>query len=360
MTIKDKKTIGVEGLKLGLKAFIITYILAFVIAVVVNISIIENVQDYLLGSLVEGVGFNFGLVIKTTVLIMNVSVFNSSGAIKIGLLIFVALPFFAFFMADRTDNSREGMNLAGFMTYGIASLIYALLLMLLSLIGKGTYLGVAISFVSLRNIIMTFLITFLIQVAIGMNYDTYKLPGILATRWMVRMVFGFTIVVSIIAMVVGLIRYTTNPMLIIFAIILFVPNVAIYLMFTMMGISLDFNGELDQLFNYGQIDLAYSAIPVGIRIGLMAIFIVTIFISIYKLNEKAYVKGLIGFAIYFPLICLLAALCTSVNLGAVKFIGSVRFGIDYRQALLYPFVAIVGMGIFDLAIKRMFKVIKEG
>lgn len=359
MEMTDKKAIGLEGLRLGLKAFIITYVLAFVISLVINLSVIETVQDYLLGTLVKGVGFNFGLVVKTTAMIMNVSVFNSSGAIKIGLLIFVALPFFAFFLADRNDNKEDGVGPLGFLVYAIASLVFSLLLLLLSLISRGEFLGVSISFVSLRNVLMTFVITFLIQVSIGMNYDIHHVPGLIATRWMVRIMLGTTLVISLVGLIFGMTRITSNPILILFAAIVMVPNIAIYLMFMMMGISVDFNNELDQLMNYGQIELSYTAIPIGLRIVLMAVFIASIFISIYKLDEEDYMKGLIGFAISYPLICLLMALCTAVNLGEVKFIGSISFGINTLQALIYPFIAIVGMGVFDLAVKQMFKVMKS-
>lgn len=359
MDTTDKKSLAIEGLRVGLKAFIITYILAFVIAVVVNLSVIENIQDYLQGTLVEGVGFNFGLVIKTTALLMNISVFNSSGVIKIGLLVLVVLPFFAFYMADRSDNKESGMGFAGFIIYGIASLVFTVLLTLLSVISKGEFFDVAVDFVSLRNVFMTFIITYLIQISIGMNYDVHRLPGVIATRWMVRLVLGFAVLASIAGLVYGMTRFTTNPMLILFGLLVLVPNVAIYLMFMMMGISVDFNTELQQLMNYGEIDLSYAAIPMGVRIALMAIFIASIFISLYKMDHDIYMKSIVGFAVTFPLICLLAALCTTVNLGEVKFIGSIHFGISYLEALLYPVVAILGMAVFDLAVKQMFKVIRD-
>lgn len=334
--------------------------MAFLMALVVNMSVIDDLQDYLEGTLSKGIGFNFGVVVKTTSLIMNVSVFNTSGIIQIGLLVFAALPLFAFYLADRNDNKEEGMDQIGFIVYMVASAVFTLLLTVLSFISKGELLSVAIDFVSLRNIIMTFVITLLIQIVIGMNYDVNRLPGILATRWMVRLMLGFAVVVSTIGLIVFLTQYTTNPMLILFASILLIPNIAIYVMFMMMGgISLNFNNELEQLLSYGQIELSYGAIPIGVRIALMAVFIACIFIALYRINQKNFFKGLLVFSISFPLICLLVALCTVIDLGDVKFIGSIRFGIDYVQALVYPFIAIIGIGMFDTAIKQMFKVIKD-
>lgn len=350
---------ALEGVRVGLKTFILTYILAFLIALVINLSVIEDVKNFLQGTLAEGVGFNFGLVIKATSIIMNLSVFNTSGTIQLGLLIFVLLPFVAFFVADRNDNKEEGMDIKGFSIYVVASFVYTLLLMLLSLISRGEFLGVEVDFLSLRNVIMTFVITLLIQVTIGMNYDVHRLPGIIATRWMVRLMVGFAFVIGLIGFVVFATKYTTNPILILFAVIVLVPNIAIYLMFMMMGISVEFNTELDKLLGFAQIDLSYGSIPIMLRVILMALFIVFIFISIYKMDHTKYLKGLLMFAVSFPLICLLAALCTVVDLGDVKFIGSIRFGIDYLKAFLYPFIAVIFMGVVDIAIKHFFTVLKD-
>lgn len=350
---------GLEGLRVGLKTFILTYILAFMIALVVNLSFIEDIKNFLQGTMGDGVGFNFGLVIKATSIIMNLSVFNTSGTIQLGLLIFVILPFFAFFIADRNDNKKEGMDLKGFIIYIVASLIYTVLLMLLSLISRGDFLGVEIDFLSLRNVLMTFVITLLIQVVIGMNYDVHRLPGIIATRWMVRLLVGFAFVVGIIGFVVFALKYTTNPVLILFAVIVLVPNIAIYLMFMMMGISVEFNTELEKLMSFAQIDLSYGSVPILLRVVLMALFILFVFISIYKMDHSRYLRGMIVFALSFPAICLLAALCTVIDLGDVKFIGSIRFGIDYLQAFMYPFLAVGFMGVVDLAIKHFFTVLKD-
>ncbi|VDN47965.1 conserved membrane protein of unknown function [Petrocella atlantisensis] len=355
----DKKEVAKEGLKVGLKAFILTFGIAFVIALIINISVIEHLQDYLQGTLSQNIGFRFGMVIRTTSILMNMAVFNTSGQIQLGLLAFIGLPLFSFYLADRMDNKKEGMDDVGFFIYGVASGVYTILLMTIALIGKGTFLGVNISFVSIRNLILTFVISFLIQVVIGMNYDANRIAGVVATRWMIRLSLGVSGLIGIVAIIAGATKVTTNPLLILMGILLLAPNLMVYVLFMMMGIGIDFNSGLDKLLAFGNMNLTYTGMPVGVRIFLMILFIGITLYAISRIEKEKFLGGLIVFATLFSLTCLGMAYCTRINLGLIKGLMEVDMGINLIKAFLYPFVGIFLLGGLWQAIQRVRNVIKS-
>lgn len=355
----SRKEIWLEGIRVGLKAFIITYLTAIVIAFVINITVLERIQDYLYGTLKANVGFDFGLIIKTAVLIMNMSLFNTSGDVQIGILVLIILPLLGFFLAGRVENKKEGMDKIGFAIYGVASIVYTLFLTLISLIGRGELIGISINFISIRNIIMTLIITFLIQMAIGINYNVHILPGVVAARWMIRLTFSVSMIMAIIGTGYYLSKYTNSPLLILTVMGLFIPNIVAYIVFAMMGVGINVNTSFGKFLEVGQLDISYSAIPIGLKIVLLLIFIMFITFAIYKIDSKNFTKGLIGFAIIYPLICVLVAYCTVINLGVVKIVGEIRLGIGYTQAFIYPFMWVIIVGILVIAIKRVVQVIKE-
>lgn len=355
----NKLMTAVEGVRVGLKAFIITYLTAFIVSLVINISVIEKIQDYLQGTLSANVGFDFGLVIKATSVIMNVSVFNSSGTVQLGLLVFGALPLFAFWISDRSDNKNEGMDMVGFMIYMIASAVFTLLLTFVSYLTKGHLLGMEISFVSFRNVGMTFIITLLIQVAIGMNYNMNRLPGILGTRWMVRLTFGLTALISIIGIIALILPYSRSVSLIFLAMIVLVPNLAAYLFFMMFGVSVDFNDSLQKLLAFVDIDLSYTALPIWGRLLMILIFFAMALFSVSRIDKDQYYRGVFGFAIFFSLISLLVAACTVIDLGVVRGLVDIRLGIDPFRAWLFPFVGVLLTGGLYSMGGRLHKLLME-
>lgn len=355
----NKAMTAVEGVRVGLKAFIFTYLTAFVLSFIINISVIERIQDYLQGTLSESVGFDFGLVIKATSVIMNASVFNASGTIQLGLLIFGALPLFAFYMADRSDNEKEGMDIVGTVIYVIASLVFTLMLTIVSFFTKGHLLGMDINFVSWRNVGMTFIITLLIQVAIGMNYNENRLPGIIATRWMVRLTVGFTSVISVVGILVLLLPYTRSVSLILLMILVLVPNLAVYVFFMMFGVSIGFNEPLQKLLAFANVDLSYAAIPIWARLVLILLFILFALFAITRIDKQQFLKGLIGFGVTFSLISLLMAYCTVIDLGVVRGLMDIRLGINPLQALIFPLGGTMLVGVMYMVSVRLMKTLKE-
>lgn len=351
---------GIEGIRVGLKAFVATYLISFIIALVVNLSVIEKLQDYLQGTLATGVGFNVNLITKTAAIIMNVAMFNSSGNIQLGILIFAVLPLIGFFIADRQGNEKEGMDFYGFLVYFVASLIFTLILGALSFLTKGDYLGMTIDFFSLKNLVMTFVISFLMQMAIGLNYNGHILPGIIATRWMLRLTILFNGGLAIFGIIYGLTKVTSNVSVIILATLVLAPNIAVYIFFTMMGISISFNEPLMKLMDYANIQVSYDTIPLSFRIVLLVIFAMFIAFSMARIEKGAFWQGVIGFAMSYPLISILVAYATRINLGVVRGMMDVQFGIDLLASYLYPLIAIVLVSILTVVIKQLINVIKEG
>lgn len=348
-----------EGVRVGLKAFIFTYGISMLLSLVVNLSVIERLQDYLQGSLSESVGFNLGMVMKGAAIITNVSVFNASNDIRLGLLIFGGLPLLAFFVADLNDNKREGMDLLAFAHYAIASFVFSLLVLVISLFTKGDFLGVTIDFVSLRNVGMTFIITLLMQIVIGMNYNMNRLPGIRATRWMVRLVVLFSGLLAVIGLILGLTRFTTNISMIMLAVIVLGPNIAVYLLFMMIGVSLNFNNALEKLMAFGKVDLSYDIIPLWAKLFLILVFIAFILFSMTKLEKDKRLAGILGFAATYGLVSFMLAYCTRIDLGVVKGLMDVNLGIDLLRALLFPMMAVLGIGALYLAVIHFIRTMKS-
>lgn len=359
MTNPIQKETLVEGVRVGLKAFIMAYVMAFVMSLVINLSIIDQIQDYLQGTLSEGIGFNFGAVVKVTSIILNASVFNHSGTIQLGLLAFGVLPLIAFFVANRNDNKTEGMDVVGFVIYGLASFTFTALLMAVAYLTRGNLLSMDIDFVSWRNAFMTFIITFLIQLTIGMNYNTHRLPGIIATRWMVRMSLVTTTLVSVIVLVSLMLPYTKNIALILLALLVLVPNLSVYTFFMMFGLSVEFNDSLQKLLAFVEVELSYGALPIGLRLVLIFAFFLFALFAISRIDRSRYGQGLIGFAITFPLLSYLLASCTIIDLGVVKGMMDVRLGINLYHAWLYPFVGIIAIGISYMLINKLFHLLRE-
>lgn len=358
MKLFSKNSIVAEGIRVGLKAFIIVYVLAFILAVVVNMSVIEELNDYLQGTLSSGVGFDFGVVIKVASLIMNISVFNTSGSVQLGILIVCVLPLSAFYIANMGDNKKEGMDLIGIIIYGIASMVFTTLLSIISIMTSGSLLNINIHFFSLRNFIMTFLITLLIQVAIGMNYNINRLPGIIGTRWMLRQSLGFTTLISMAGMVYVFFKYLEGSLEYIVGLLILLPNVAVYLLFLMMGISINYNDGLRMFLVSQGLHFSYELVPIPVRIILLIVLMVFVIVSLFRINKKMSIKGMVGFTLTYPLLCVLMAYGTTVDLGKVQVVGDINFGINYAQAFLYPFIGIMIIGTLFFTVKHLMGIIK--
>lgn len=348
----------IEGLKLGLKAFIISYVISLVLGTIFTITILDEINDLVLGVYGESRGINLPVIMKTTSMIMHIAVFNSIGNLKIGILILGVIPAISFYISDKKDNKAEGFDMRLLGLYTISSAVYTLILALVGILSRGELVGVKIDYTSWRNVIVTFIVTLLLQVVIGMNIGETIIPGILASRRMVRLCFGMATLIGIIGLGMALLKVTSNIIIVLVGLIALLPNVAVYILFITMGISIELDGSLEKLMNFANLDVSFSGLPLQLQLGALLIFILILLYVIMRINKTNFLKELVGLAIIFPLVTFLAAFSTEINLGLIKNIVDVRLGINLLQAFLVPFLLILSIGVVVYLMRFISKTLK--
>jgi hypothetical protein len=343
-----------EGIRIGLLAFLIDFIFGLVISIIVNTMFLSQLNQWINGSLSEHVGFSFPTFIRTISFVMNISVFNGGGTIQnggefhVGVLLFAIIPIIAFWLADRRENKIKSFSFVEFIVYTCSAVVFATLLMIYSIITRGEILGLEYHFASFRNFIMTGVIVICIQFFISLNYNKTFSPGFKSARLLLRVLLGFSIAIGLIGMVVLMGRYTGNILLMIGAIIVLLPNLAVYIMFTLMGISVQFGEQLTTLMNMAQVDISFTTLSLPIRIGLIVLYFLLLLLVILRMKKERYLRELIWFALSFSFVSFILAYCTTINLGFVKNLLDVQFGINYSLAFGVPFISILLTGLLVL------------
>jgi len=365
MNIERMKTNLVKGIRVGMLAFLICFFVAFVFSLIVNIGFMEKFNILLNGSLSEAPKGSMSNVLIVTSLIINFSVFNNGAVLEngsslhIGLLIFIFLPAVAFFVADRRNNREKHFDSQDFSVYFISSLIFSGFVYLYSLITQGELLGINIDFTDPMNGLMTVVIVIVLQFFIGANYNKEMPKGIRTTRWLLRILLILGALISIAGLTYVFNRYVNNVLLLIGAIILLVPNIAVYSMFTLMGASIQFGDQLQTLMQKFGVDMSFATLDLPLRIVLVGCFFAIILVSIWQLGKERFLEELFLFATSFSVLSLILAYCTTMNLGFVKNLLDVQFGINYMFAFVVPFVIILLAGlifhIFRLILSEMHK-----
>ena len=339
-----------EGIRIGLWAFLIEFVFSVFTALVINAMFINQLNQWINGSLSEQVKFSFPMFIRTISFIMNISVFNGGGIIqngsefRVGMLIFAILPIIAFWLADRRENKLKTFGFVEFIVYCSSSFIFSALLMIYALITQGEMLGLNYQFASLRNFIMTGIIIICIQFFVSLNYNKQFSSGFKSARVLLRILLGISILAGLIGMIVLFGKYTSNFLLIIAAIVILLPNVAVYIMFTMMGISVQFGEQLTTLMNMAQIDASFTMLSLPIRIGLIVLYFLLLIFVVLRIKKENYLRELVWFALSFSFVSFILAYCTTINLGFVKNLLDVQFGINYALAFGVPFVSVLLSG----------------
>lgn len=349
----------IEGARVGLKAFIISYIISLAVAAVLSIAVLDEINDLVLGEYGTSHGISFGLVMKTASMVMHIAVFNTVGSFKIGLLFLAVIPFAAFYIADRQDNRDEGFDARILLIFASASATFSLAMGLLGLAGKGPLLTMELNYFSFLNIVVTFVITFLIQAVIGMNYGITLLPGGLAARRMVRVSFGAAAAIGLVGLIILMSKLVSDGLLAAAGVVLLLPNVAVYVLFLMMGVSIEMDASLQKLMAYAGMDASFSGLPAGVRVVAVAAMVLMFFFVIGSMRRKRYFANLAGFSLLYPAVAFLAAYCTGINLGLVKNIVDIKLGIDLAQAFFVPFAAIWLIGLVLYGLRRALAALKR-
>ncbi len=340
-----------EGLRIGLWAFVIDFGFGVLLSLIINGFFIGQINQWVNGSLSEQITFSFTRFIRVTSFIMNISVFNGGGTIQngsefhIGALIFALIPIIAFWLADRRENKLKTFGFIEFVVYICSAVVFSLLLTGYSLITQGEILGLGYQFASLKNFVMTFIIVICIQFFISLNYNKEFSAGFKSARILLRILLGLGIVIGLVGTILLLGRYTENILLIIAAVIALLPNLAVYIMFTLMGISVEFGEQLTKLMEMAQIDISFTMLSLPLRITFIVLYFLLLLVLVLRIKKEHYLRELVWFALSFSFVSFILAYCTTINLGFVKNLLDVQFGINYSVAFGVPFASILLTGL---------------
>ncbi len=211
----DNKYISdmVEGVRVGLMAFLMCFGLAVVLGIIVNYAFLDEINAVMNGSLSSEPTPTVSSLLLIVSIVMNLCVFNNGGMLEnggslhIGLLILVAVPVIAFIVADRRDNKKKRFSMEDMVIYLTSSAVFSLVLYLFSLIARGELLYMDVDYSNPMNIIMTVVIVMCIQFFIGLNYNKHFSPGIKMTRVVLRTLLGLGLLMGAAGIIYGVTTY---------------------------------------------------------------------------------------------------------------------------------------------------------
>lgn len=350
-----------EGIKVGLLAFILSYLISLVVAIIFSLVFMENVNEIILGALNNADKISFGIIIKVTSGILNLSLLNTVGQLRFGILIMTIIPCLSFYFANRTNNKNIAINMNNIVKFIISSLVYTALIIIISNISKGQLVDITINFVSIRNAIMTFCITLFIQLFIGLHYKKDARCSVKATRLMIKAILSCTAVWGLIRLIRLMAIVPTSVFYKIIGGIVLFPNMVVYHMFSLMGIKGQLSESLSKIFQIEHISINMDlfTMPLGLKIFAFLVFIgMVTWILLRSIKTNFIVETLI-FSGIFSVFCMFAAYATTLNLSIGNFIQDLSFGIRIVQAFIVPFIVINIIGLIIYLIRKMIAIMKE-
>ncbi len=342
-----------DGLRIGLKSFSILYTFSIIVSLILNLTLIEHLKDIMLGTVGGELGFSFSLLMKIAAFIMNISFFHSTGDMNFGFIAFVILPFVAFLLSMKYKKDFSLVDNA--LRYMVSSLLISVLLLVVSFILSGDVLGVNIDFVSLRNFLVSFFLSFIIQMMITFKRHLDSFAGVYLTKNFIKYSLIFSTVASFIGVVFFVSKYIKNVLYIFVLALAVVPNLAVYLFFAMFGAPLVVSDQMKAYLGYVGINVNILEMPITVRMVLIAFLIVIIVLTFMSKGEKISIKSLIGFAVLSSIFCLSLAFITYIDVGnMIKFIDA-RLYIDSLAAFILPFTYITGFSLVYLLVLKVSK-----
>ncbi len=355
----------IKGIRVGLIAFLICFFVVAVISGIINYGFMEEINRILNGSLSQEPKPTISSMLLIISIMLNVSVFNNGGVLEngrnmhLGLLIFIALPVIAFIIADRNSNKSKHFNLGDMIEYFVSSVTYSIILFVFSYIARGELLGLEIDFTNSMNLVMTIVILMCVQVFIGLNYNKNFISGVDKTRFILRVLLGIGCVGGGIGMLVLGYRYLGSIVITIIGTIIVLPNIAVYIMFTFMGASIEFGDQLQTLMSQFGVDMSFTVLPLPIRVIMIILFFGLVMFSVWQLKKENYIKTIAYFGLSFSTISFVFAYSTRMNLGFVKNLLDVQFGINYMFSFFMPLGIIFLAGILVGLIRYLKKELKN-
>lgn len=349
-----------NGIKTGLFAFVICYGVALILAIVLQFTTMGFVKSAVLGAIGSNNSTVFGVIIKLTSILLSLSLFNSHGAIKIGIIIFVCIPIAAFYVVGNKEEMKKGFSKWQLLTYFSSSLIFSIVLSLLQLLTKGEFLGINISFISFKNFIITIFVTLLLQLIIGLNYNRRARSYIKATRVLLRLVLGIGAIFALVDLIKLVIKLPIGVFGRIGAIIGLLPNVMIYKGFLFMGNDIEMSDSLTKwMEKAASIEISFDGLSLGMSLAAIIVWILLVLFSLLYINKNKYWIELGLFSLTFSVVSLFLAFCTSTTLGEVILVGDISIGINLLQSFIVPLLSILALGLMMWLIRKMIAIIKE-
>ncbi len=333
----------IDGAKIGLRSFIILYGFSLILSLLLNITVIEQLKDYMQGTMSGDVGFDFSLIVRMAVFIVNISFFHSAGLMKFGFIIFVVLPFISFSISI-LDNKEEGLG-DNLIIYFISSLLFTLLIGLVSFFVRGDILGVTIDFVSLRNIVITFFLAFIIQLIITFSRHLDSLQGVYLSKSFIKYTASFTLLVSFVFFVVIITKFIHNFFLVILMAIVIVPNIAVYLFFAMIGIPLEFSEHINNLLVVADINLNVTTLPIYLRIILIVVLLFMVLLAILSRKTHLTYKNIAGFTVLMAIFAFFLSVVTQIDLSAMTSLFDFKIYINSLSVFLVTAIYVGGFSI---------------
>ena len=362
MENKKSTNILIEGIISSLIAFLIAIGICIVLSLVINLTGYKDFNQIMSGNLGGDKGATLNSIIKVTAILFNFSLFNTVGTVKFGILILAIIPIISFYLANKQFDKRSKMRPAIIGIYIISSLIFAILQLLLSLITKGELVeGLVINFASFNNFFTTFILTFIIQVFIKLNYsNTERIAGIKAFKLTYRIMGIIGGFLGIIAIVAGVSSKSNNVAIMIIALIAMLPNVMSYVFFYMIGLTMKFNDAFQEQLNiYIDLDLTFQN-RMYLRYIAVVLFIIILAYVIYRMDKKKFIKNAIIFSTTLGVFIGTLGYCTSINFIKIKYIGSIQFGVSsILLSVFIPILLVWFVVLLFYLVNRIKNIIKE-
>ena len=351
------------GVNKGLTAFLFSFILCLLLSLVINLRFYQELIMLTVGSLGEVGAAGSDAILRTAGLLLGLSFFQTSGKFQMGLLLLSVIPLSSFFIAGflfRLKQPKDGyVNLiSSVIIDGLAAMVYALFLFVTAFLTKGVLFGVEINFASGRNLLFSFLFAVFIQFILGINRHkkfTNFTAGLRRTRNLLWLTLGFSALTGILFILYYLTPYLKNLVRILAFALVFLPNLAVYLSFILMGVPLDLADSLGTLNNYLRLNTDILNLPVSIKVQLILSFIVLVFIVLLKMPVKKYWQNLFTFALGYSLCMLILAMSSRVDLGYVKGAFNIGLAVSPFKAFIVPFVIIWLDGLLLRLIRQIYQ-----
>jgi hypothetical protein len=319
----------IEGLRSALIAFLIILGISFVLSIIVNFTSYERFNEIMSGTLGGNKGVTASSIIKLTFAIFNLSLFNTLGSVKLGLLIFLIIPIIAFWISNKHINNRGDIDITNIKIYIITSLSFGVLQFIMSLITAGEIVeDLNINFASIGNIISTILITFLLQVLIKVNYKSnFRSEGVKAFKDTYRIIIIIGAIVGLVAIVYGIRSQSKDIIMLLTSIIFLLPNVIAYTCFYMMGLTLGFNDKLQNALDFIGIDASLESMMIVRYIGVL-VFVLIVIIVIYRMNKDRFIIDTIIYSASLGLFIGILAYLSKIDIKQIPILGTITISVN--------------------------------